>query len=152
MPKEYHTLLPTMLLADWPTRLFGRSASPWSVNSQIKISPDKRPLFRRTVTPTGHSSAPRYPVPSGLGGPLVFVCWKSFTDAAQKAPRGRAEIFRGKGRRKMGRGRMEDGGWRMGYPAPIAASFGGLLMMNARDGSEMVRNVEPKSAGAEFRF
>jgi len=52
----------------------------------------------------------------------------------------------------MGRGRMEDGGWRMGYPAPIAASFGGLLMMNARDGSEMVRNVEPKSAGAEFRF
>jgi len=39
----------------------------------------------------------------------------------------------------MGRGGL-------GGPAPIAASFRGLLMMNARDGSEMVRNVEPKKS------
>jgi len=150
-PKGMPHAFPTFVVG-WlarPTRLFGRLASPWSVNSQIKISPDKRPLFRRTVTPTGHSTAPRFPISLPLiphADPiwLLWPCvrkleifhWRSTKTATWKG--WDLDLERGNGRR-MGRGGL-------GGPAPIAASFRGLLMMNARDGSEMVRNVEPKKS------
>lgn len=119
---------------------FGRLASPWSVNSQIKISPDKRPLFRPTVPPTGHSKWPSFPrFPRLALSVWVFELeifhWHSTKRGTWKGLR----FLEG----KLGSTRRGRRWRRMPCPAPIAASFsGGLLMMNARDGSEMVRNVK----------